>query len=128
MRLHIPIKLPSIANTRVHWRKMARLKIKQREATAYCMVGKVIPPLPLVVTITRIGPRRLDDDNLASACKYIRDQIADVVGTDDGSPLYTWQYRQRARISPPGAMYQYAVEVEIVQRKEMTDGNESEPR
>lgn len=109
MRFYIPIELPSLANTRMHWRKMAALKKKQREATAYCMVGKVIPPLPLIVTITRIGPCKLDDDNLASACKYIRDQIAEVVGMDDGSPFYTWGYEQRK-----GERGQYGVEVEII--------------
>lgn len=109
MRFHIPIELPSLANTRMHWREMARLKKKQREATAYCMVGKVIPLPPLTITITRIGPRRLDDDNLASACKYVRDQIADIVGLDDGSSMYTWRYNQRI-----GANSQYGVEVEII--------------
>lgn len=48
------------------------------------------------MTITRVSPRKLDDDNLQSACKYVRDQIADLIGVDDGSPLYTWRYSQRA--------------------------------
>lgn len=73
---------------------MAKLKRKQREAVKVCMAWKVIPPLPLLVTITRIGPRTLDDDNLASACKYVRDEIAKVVGVDDGSNQYTWRYEQ----------------------------------
>ena len=115
MRFHIPIRLQSLANmSHQHWRKLAKLSQKQKEATAYCMVGKVIPPLPLTVTITRIGPRKLDDDNLASACKYVRDQIAEVVGTDDGSPLYTWIYKQQI-----GDRGQYGVEVEIAERKEI---------
>ncbi len=95
----------------MHWRKMSALKKKQRGATVYCMVGVKIPPLPLTVTITRVGPRRLDDDNLAGACKYVRDQIAEVVGVDDGSPLYTWRYGQRV-----GAKLEYGVDVEIETR------------
>lgn len=113
MRLHIPIKLPSLANTRIHWRAMDKLKRQQRLATKYSIAGKEIPPLPLLITITRIGPRRLDDDNLQAACKYVRDQIADYVGVDDGSPLYTWWYRQHVTWSE-----QYGVDVEIVERKE----------
>ena len=73
------------------------------------MVGKELPPLPLLVTITRIGPRRLDDDNLTSACKYVRDQIAAAIGTDDGSDQYTWQCEQRIG-------KKYGVDVEITTR------------
>ena len=114
MRFHIPIRLPSLANSRMHWRRLARLKRQQRGATLYCMYGKQLPAVgvPLTVTITRIGPRRLDDDNLASACKYVRDQIAAVIGVDDGSPLYTWKYAQRVSSN----RYKYGVDVEIVER------------
>lgn len=100
------MKLQSLANERLHWRQMAGIKRFQRSMTAACMHGHALPSPPLVVTITRVGPRRLDDDNLAAACKYVRDQIAAEVGVDDGSPLYTWQYEQRAG--------DYGVEVEIV--------------
>ena len=111
VRFHIPIRLPSLANERLHWRRMSFLKKQQRGATLCCMVGLRLPPLPLVVTITRIGPRKLDDDNLAASCKYVRDQIAAVVGEDDGSPQYTWRYAQRV-----GRNERYGVDVEIVTR------------
>ncbi len=65
--------------------------------------------MPIVVTLTRIGKRRLDDDNLAASFKYVRDQIAHMIGTDDGSPLYTWVYKQQI-----GKVY--GVEVEILPR------------
>lgn len=89
---------------------MDKLKRSQKDATAVCLhnVKDTIPPLPLLVVITRIGPARLDDDNLSNACKYVRDQIAKACGVDDGSPLYTWDYKQR--IGP------YSVEVEITSR------------
>lgn len=119
MRFHIPIHLPSLANTRLHWRKMDKLKKQQRTATRYCLIGKTIPPLPLIVIITRIGPSKLDDDNLASACKYVRDEIARTVGVDDGSPLYTWAYRQRITSAElPG------VEVEMIERVDEGDADE----
>lgn len=95
------------------WRDMAELKRSQRYAVKCCMVNRVdeIPALPLTITITRIGPTNLDDDNLASACKYVRDQIADTIGTDDGSPLYTWKYAQHV-----GKKGEHRVYVEIVRR------------
>ncbi len=108
MLYRIPIELPSLMNLRVGWRKMAHLKKQQRLATKLCLHSAVIPPGPLVVIITRIGPRKLDDDNLASACKYVRDQIAEKVGVDDGSSFYTWVYKQRTG--------KYEVEVSIAER------------
>lgn len=107
MRFTIPLRLPSLANSRMSWQRMASLKCKQKDATALAMIaaGDFVPCPPLVVTITRVGPMRLDDDNLATACKYVRDAIAHRVGIDDGSDLYTWVYRQR--------IGKYGVEVEI---------------
>lgn len=113
MRFVIPIHLPSLANTRLNWRAMASLKKKQKLATYMYLAEQLIdgvklPPMPLLVTITRVGPRKLDDDNLSGACKYVRDQIATAIGVDDGSDLYTWRYEQR--------IGKYAVEVEITER------------
>ncbi len=98
IQLHLPIRLPSLSNIR-YWQVVMKHKQAQKLAVfAYLRKdgGKpVFPPLPLVITITRIGPRTLDDDNLQGACKYVRDQIANEIGVDDGSPLYTWKYAQR---------------------------------
>ena len=107
MRFHIPIRLPSLANlSHLHWRKLTTIKKVQRLATKVCLTGIDLPTPPIIVTITRIGPRRMDDDNLASACKYVRDQIASAVGVDDGSDQYVWRYEQRKG--------KYGVDVEIV--------------
>lgn len=106
---HIPMRLPSLANTRMHWRAMNKLKRSQRIAVFYSMFNLELPPLPVIVTITRSGPRRLDDDNLQAACKYVRDQIAAAFGEDDGSAAYTWKYDQRKSKT-------YGVDVEIVKR------------
>lgn len=108
MRFTIPIKAPSLSNTRMGWQKFASLKKRQKNATALCMRNLDIPKPPLLVIITRVGPRKLDDDNLVGACKYIRDQIATIIGIDDGSPLYIWHYEQK--------IGSYSVEVEITSR------------
>lgn len=111
MVYHIPnLKLPSLLNTRMHWTKMVQLKKEQRKATLYAITGNMTLPKwyrfpihpPLIVVIMRMGPRKLDDDNLQGACKYVRDQIADIVGVDDGSDLYTWEYTQH--IGPYGVL------------------------
>lgn len=112
-KYHIPIRLPSLSNCRMTWRALARVKRDQRIATIYALIESPTIPRrhvyalkpPFVVTITRIGPRKLDGDNLQGACKYVRDTIADVLGLDDGSPLYTWLYEQRQG--------DYGVDVEI---------------
>lgn len=60
------------------------------------------------VTLTRIALRKLDDDNLSRSFKAIRDQIADQMGINDGSDLFTWKYAQER-----GTPKQYAVRIEI---------------
>ena len=88
---------------------MAKLKRDQRTYVAFMLAGKRCPPMPVVVTLTRIGKKLLDDDNLASAFKHARDQVAHWAGVDDGSPLYTWRYEQRIG-------KEYGIEIEIEER------------
>ena len=125
VKFYIPIKLPSIANLGGKLRAKIKMKKSQREATWVCMLGLDLPKLPVIVTITRIGPRKLDDDNLAAACKYVRDQIAAIYGVDDGSDQYTWKYVQRisSYSSTVGSLGGpvYGVEVEIETRKASDD-------
>lgn len=78
------------------------------------------PPLPVVVTLVRVAPLPLDDDNLARALKGIRDEVAcwicavviqkgkrkgQVTG-NDRDPRVTWRVAQRR--GKPG---EYAVEI-----------------
>ena len=46
------------------------------------------------ITLTRIAPRTLDDDNLAAGFKATRDRVADWLGVDDGDKRLTWRYAQ----------------------------------
>jgi hypothetical protein len=95
MKLLIPLRLPSLSNVRLHWRAMSSLKKKQKRVTRLVLSRVIMPPCPLTITITRIGPMKLDGDNLQASCKYVRDEIARAVGVDDGSDVYTWNYEQR---------------------------------
>ena len=88
----LPIKLESTANARWHWRKKAAHARQQRQ-TARLIVMPV--ELPILVLITRVGPRKLDSDNLAISAKHVRDGIADVLGVDDGDETKVrWEYAQ----------------------------------
>lgn len=101
----LPIRTVSVVNTREHWRRRAKRAQGER------MAAKTQCPdfqLPCVVTLTRIAPRALDDDNLRPALKAIRDGIADRLGVNDRDPRVRWQYQQ-AR----GAPKQYAVRVRL---------------
>lgn len=60
------------------------------------------------VTITRIGPRRLDDDGATASAKHVRDGIADALGLDDGDARIAWRVEQRK-----SAPREYGVEVRV---------------
>lgn len=98
MRIEI-IKLPvatvSITNKREHWSKRSKRANGQREA-AYLLTQPLSKMgLPMTVKLTRISPRPLDDDNLRSALKSVRDGVADRLKLDDRDPRVKWEYDQR---------------------------------
>lgn len=110
----LPIRLVSEANAHAHWRLRQRRAKVQRTATALALRGAVRAiVLPVVVTITRIAPRALDDDNLSGAAKHVRDGIADALGIDDRDPCVTWKIEQ-AR----GGKGEYAVRIQIERAEE----------
>ena len=101
----LPLHIVSVANLREHWRaKSARNKIHRTTAS------RLVKPhtLPCIVTLIRIAPRDLDDDNLASGFKAIRDGVADCLGIDDRDPRVKWLYSQKR-----GRPKQYAALVRI---------------
>jgi len=104
----IPIKSVSVANLRMHWAVKAKLAKSHRAMArnAMAIASPAAPGLPLTLVLTRVGPRTLDTDNLASSLKAVRDGIADWLGVDDGSPQIDWQYAQKRG--------SYAVEVEVI--------------
>jgi hypothetical protein len=75
---------------------------------------KVDIQLPCTVLLSRLSPRLLDDDNLRSALKYVRDEISELIlgqtdktyttksgkikkmkGRWDSDPRITWLYEQK---------------------------------
>lgn len=56
----------------------------------------------------RVGPVKLDDDNLRGALKACRDGLADALGVDDGDSCLTWAYGQKQ-----GKRDEWSVEVTV---------------
>jgi hypothetical protein len=113
-----PLDVPSTSNKREHWGSKAR-RAKLHRDRARLMTRSVLGrgrrrlALPLVVTITRVSPRTLDDDNNVAALKAVRDGIADALGVDDADPRVSWLCAQDR-----GKPREKAVRVEI---KEVSD-------
>lgn len=102
--IELPLRIESVANLRESW------QARHRRAKAHRAAALAIPahPLPCVVTLVRVGPRKLDGDNLQGGFKALRDGIAQRLGVDDADPRVTWEYQQRR-----GRPKQYAAEVWI---------------
>lgn len=94
-----------------HWAVTAGVRKRQRESAAWAvraaLRGCELGPF-IMVTLTRIAPRALDDDNNVAAFKGIRDGVADALGCKDNDPRITWRYAQKR-----GMPKEYAVEITI---------------
>lgn len=101
----LPIRIESVANLREHWATRARRTNNHR------LAALAVPkhPLPCVVTLIRVAPRELDDDNLRSGFKALRDGIADRLGVKDNDRRVRWEYDQVR-----GRAKEYAARVRIV--------------
>ncbi len=116
----VSVRIMSEANMREHWAAKARRTKSLRQAghlhtlaAVQQKVGRDAKPKSLlqhnsVVTamLTRVAPRRLDDDNLAGGFKAFRDGMADAFEIDDRDPRVRWRYDQRTSKT-------YGVEVSI---------------
>ncbi len=113
-RVEYPLRVVSESNARGHWGGRAG-RTKDARGLAQMILrshlGAAPLDLPLVVSLTRIAPRALDDDNLRGALKATRDGIADYLDVDDRSPLVTWDYAQER-----GPKRTHLVRIEIAPR------------
>lgn len=112
MKFSIPIKTINELNAHAHWRtRHKRAKMQRHIVRMFLGQRRVVPPpMPMRITFTRIAPGNgLDPgDGLPSAFKAIRDELADIIGVNDRSPLYEWVYAQRR-----GEAKEYGVEIEL---------------
>ena len=97
--VNVPIRTVPEANSRDHHHKKARRAKAQREDVKIMLVRVCVPPTDsYLVRLRSVAPRRLDDDNLASSMKAVRDAVAARLGFDDApsSPI-AWRYEQCSR-------------------------------
>lgn len=113
----VPIRTRSTnhGNGREHWgARTARVRAERRAVRT--MLTTQLTPMTddVVVTLTRIAPRTLDDDNLRGALKACRDETAAFLGRDDNPKAgIEWRYSQER-----GAPRQYAVRITIERAEE----------
>lgn len=110
----LPLKTVSEVNVSEHWSKKSK-RHKQQQffiRSLYSHEAEDIK-LPCIVKLIRISPKLLDDDNLRSAFKWIRDELSEclipeklkpyvtkkgtlalIKGRADDDPRITWLYAQ----------------------------------
>ena len=96
IEFELPLRADRNQNARGHWAVTAKKRASEKAAVAYRLNPNQFRPL-LMVTITRIAPRRMDTDGLVGALKGVRDGIAARLGIDDRSPLVQYFYDQESR-------------------------------
>ena len=97
----IPIYTVSEANRNEHWTiKKKRIDLQKKWIVVFFKKEKATISLPCEITLTRIGKKKLDSDNLPVSMKWIRDTIADQLipglacGRADDDPRLSWKYAQ----------------------------------
>jgi hypothetical protein len=98
----LPFHLKALTNARGHWAVRAKPIAEHRKAVALYWATLSLESRAAVaawmanggirVVLTRVAPRELDDDNLRSSFKGIRDEVAKRIGVDDRSKLLKWEY------------------------------------
>lgn len=94
----LPIKTISEANASEHWTKRAKRR-KQQGLLVRIMLKKELEhvTLPCHITLTRMGPRFLDVDNLPMSMKSLTDELADMLVPEKGG-WYVTKAGKRKRI------------------------------
>ncbi len=91
--------IKSEMNERCHWAvRRERMKAQKDALLLAIVIGRFRKPSiedPVRITFTRIGGRKLDDDNLQGGFKAVRDALCGWLGIDDGrDDLLTFKYAQ----------------------------------
>jgi hypothetical protein len=100
-------------NAREHALARSRRVKRERLATLWALaVARTSKPqLPCTVVLTRYAKGTLDDDNLASAFKAVRDATAQWLGVNDRRlDVVAWEYRQHRAAREPHHLVEIAFE------------------
>ncbi len=110
MIVEVPIRIESTPNLRECWQARSKRAGSHRNSAYFALKAAKAPTqVPCVVTLTRIGPRTLDGDNLQAGCKAARDGVALWLAVDDGDKRIEWKYAQQKR-----GVKDYSLLVEIL--------------
>ena len=98
----IPVEIVSTVNKKMMNIYMENKRRSDHRETAYFLMSsamhkhKFYPAIdePLTIKFIRISPAELDDDNLPTAFKSYRDEIAKTLGRKNDKNFFTWQYEQ----------------------------------
>lgn len=111
LAVEFPCHTVGESNSRGFWSGVNRKKKQDKALEGALMEAMGFSPLPArgpwCVRFTRLSPKLLDDDNLGSAFKRLRDQMSKVLGVDDRDPLVAFCVAQEKRKGEP------AVRVEV---------------
>lgn len=103
VEVHIPLRTSNPNNgAHGHWSAQAKKRKAERLATSLLLNRVKAPPLPCVVSLVRISPRRMDPDGCAAALKSVRDEVALWLGlptnkrghAEDNDPRVAWLVQQ----------------------------------
>ncbi len=116
LKVFLPIKTISEANSCEHWSKKHKRHKLQKKIISLSLRNYAPPPLPPIeIILTRISPRFLDSsDNLPASFKWILDEICNWIypglqaGRADSKPGIFVKYLQEK-----GKVKEYAVKIEI---------------
>lgn len=103
--LFLPVRTVNSLNVRGRNEKRDRMRRAKEQRELACGQVLALPAHlrqpPLMVRLTRYGPRRMDDEGMIASLKHVRDGIAKAVGVDDGdTTAIRFDYAEQV-ISPP---------------------------
>lgn len=116
---------------REHWARRAQ-DVRNARTLVWIYLRDYQPPALLcMVTLVRVAPRPLDDDNLRSSCKTLRDQVAIWLGlptnvkghAEDRDPRVHFRYQQGKRRPKE---YGILVQAESATQAEVDEANRAE--
>ena len=80
----VPLRTGRGMNQHEHWRSRNGRNQREQEAVGWMLKTAKRPRVPCSVLLTRVAPSGgLDDDNLVSSLKNVRDAVAKWIGVDD---------------------------------------------
>lgn len=121
------MRLISRTNTHRSWKQDFRATLNHRTVAGTALRAIALRPewagaAAIRVSMLYVGPRKMDQGNIAAAFKNVQDGVADAFRVDDGrDEFWTWEYR--CAVLPTGKKEPY-VQVTLQRRSVQMDWRE----